>query len=1085
MSPDSCARVLVIDDTEANRYAIARQLRRAGYTTSEAATGHDGLRLAEQQPDLILLDVKLPDTLGYDVCRKLKRNPRTAAIPVLHLSATFQGSEHKIQGLDSGADGFLTAPVEADVLLAHVRALLRMRRAEQEARRAQERLASVLGSIAEGYFALDGEWRFVAINRAAEQAVFKRPQHELIGQVIWQAYPQLRESNCFRYLHLVHETGQDAHFECQAHHPGNWFEMHASARGAEIEVYLRDITARKLADQRLRESEERFQIVALATNDAIWDWTLDDDGIWWNEGVRSLFGYGAAEVGPDIHWWFGHIHAEDRDRVVSAIRAVIDGEGTFWRDEYRFLRADGEYAEILDRGYVMRDASGRAVRMIGAMQDLTERKRAERALRASEARLAEQKQALELAVSGAPLEDVLGVLIGAAQRQFGPEASAAIFMVDPEIPRLRVCAAAGRSEGFVRAIDGFVVGPTQPSCGLAAYSGKIVIVPDVDADPAWRPYLHLVPNYGLRACWSFPIHAADGKTIGTFTIYRPIQSEPSATDLERATVLAQSAGLVIERHRTQQALHTAVQRFETLANAMPQMVWSTRPDGYHDYFNERWYEYTGMPREGDQGWAWLDYLHPDDVAGSKEAWQRSLATGAAYEVQYRFRRAADGLYRWFIGRALPVRNRAGTITRWFGTCTDITDLHEAQQALRENEAKFRAFFETAAVGTVQLDLDGCYLDVNDRYCQITGYSRDELLRMRPPDLSHPQDRTRDAEQLSEFLQGRLPVQDLEKRYVRKDGRSVWVQVSEVLIRDAEGRPQRAAGVVQDITQRKATELDLERAKQALQQHAAELERKVAQRTARLSEAVAELEHFSYTITHDMRAPLRAMRSFAQLLREDYADRLDDIGGDYLRRISEAAERMDNLILDALNYGQALQGALPLEAVDPAPLLRGMVESYPQLHPPHANVEIVGEFPAVRANQAGLIQCLSNLLSNAVKFVEPGTLPQVRVWAEPRDGRVRIWVEDNGIGIPAEQKERVFVMFQRLSKKYEGTGIGLALVRKVVERMQGAVGFESEPGHGSRFWIELARAGTADEADSRTAAAEDGDRGDDEGASSHD
>jgi PAS domain S-box-containing protein len=136
-----------------------------------------------------------------------------------------------------------------------------------------------------------------------------------------------------------------------------------------------------------------------------------------------------------------------------------------------------------------------------------------------------------------------------------------------------------------------------------------------------------------------------------------------------------------ERVRKEEALHLAVQRFETLANMMPQIVWSTTPDGYHDYFNDRWYDFTGMSREEGQGWNWKEYLHPDDVSRSLETWNRSLATGEPYEVQYRFRRASDGAYRWFIGRAMPIYGRDGKITRWFGTCTDIDDQRREEEKL--------------------------------------------------------------------------------------------------------------------------------------------------------------------------------------------------------------------------------------------------------------------------------------------------------------------------------------------------------------------------------------------------------------------
>jgi signal transduction histidine kinase len=174
----------------------------------------------------------------------------------------------------------------------------------------------------------------------------------------------------------------------------------------------------------------------------------------------------------------------------------------------------------------------------------------------------------------------------------------------------------------------------------------------------------------------------------------------------------------------------------------------------------------------------------------------------------------------------------------------------------------------------------------------------------------------------------------------------------------------------------------------------------------------------------------------------------------MERIASSAKRMDRLITDALSYSHTVQTELTLGMVDAAALLRGIIDSYPNLQPPNAHIRIDSEIPPVLANEAGLTQCFSNLLDNAVKFVEPGMIAKVRIRAETRDGLVRIWFEDNGIGIPEPFRPRLFQMFQRANKTYEGTGIGLALVRKVTERMGGRVGVESNPDAGSRFWLDL-------------------------------
>jgi signal transduction histidine kinase len=263
-------------------------------------------------------------------------------------------------------------------------------------------------------------------------------------------------------------------------------------------------------------------------------------------------------------------------------------------------------------------------------------------------------------------------------------------------------------------------------------------------------------------------------------------------------------------------------------------------------------------------------------------------------------------------------------------------------------------------------------------------------------------------------------------------------------------------LVREVTERKRAEAALHQTKAELAQANENLEHLVSERTAKLQEALSELEHFSYTITHDMRAPLRTMQGFGHMLLGDAEDNLSPKRRDFLRRIVDSAGRMDNLITDTLNYSKIMRQELELGPVDATALLHGMVESYSQFQPPKADIHIKSHIPLILANEAGLTQCFSNLLGNAVKFVHPDRIPRVQVRAEDRGQYVRLWFEDNGIGIPKQYHEQIFIMFQRLSKTYEGTGIGLALVRKTVERMKGKIGVESEPGQGSRFWMELER-----------------------------
>jgi signal transduction histidine kinase len=251
------------------------------------------------------------------------------------------------------------------------------------------------------------------------------------------------------------------------------------------------------------------------------------------------------------------------------------------------------------------------------------------------------------------------------------------------------------------------------------------------------------------------------------------------------------------------------------------------------------------------------------------------------------------------------------------------------------------------------------------------------------------------------------------------------------------------------------------AEEAVRRLNAELEDRVRSRTREVETALSELNAFSYSVAHDLRGPLRAMGGFVDLLLEDQGPRLDDTGRSYAEKIGRAARKMDALISGLLEYSRLSREAVPLddvdldEAVDWVLLDLGDV-----LEERGASVQVDRPLGRARANAPALRQALGNLLDNATKFVPPGRIPVTRVRCDDQGAVLRLWVEDNGIGIAPEYRAKVFGVFERLSPGDEvpGTGIGLAIVKRVLERMGGRVGVESEPGKGSSFFLDLIACG---------------------------
>jgi len=287
--------------------------------------------------------------------------------------------------------------------------------------------------------------------------------------------------------------------------------------------------------------------------------------------------------------------------------------------------------------------------------------------------------------------------------------------------------------------------------------------------------------------------------------------------------------------------------------------------------------------------------------------------------------------------------------------------------------------------------------------------------------------------------------------------SIGVLLIELLHR---GRRRTQAAVdrlEQEVIRRHRSEEALIDTQAELAKHADELEQRVTERTAKLAATVQSLEDLLYHIAHNLRAPLRAMEGYATLLRDQIGPHGDAAG--YSARISEAARRMDTLINDLLRYGRLGHVEITLAGTDLEQAVRRVLcYLTDRIKATGAEIKVIGPLASVQGNATLLEHVLCTLLDNAIKFVNPGTRPVIQIWTEQRDGNVRLCVRDNGIGIEPQYHQRIFRPFERLHspQAYEGTGIGLAIVKEGMKRMNGQAGVQSAPGQGSLFWLEFAR-----------------------------
>lgn len=392
--------------------------------------------------------------------------------------------------------------------------------------------------------------------------------------------------------------------------------------------------------------------------------------------------------------------------------------------------------------------------------------------------------------------------------------------------------------------------------------------------------------------------------------------------------------------------------------------------------------------------------------------------------------------------------------------TDLIERAEIEQA----RAKLASIVQSSDDAIISKDLNGIITSWNRGAERLFGHTAAEAIG-RPVTILMPPDRVNEEPGIIERIRRGESIEHYETVRQCKNGVRLDVSITVSPIKDDHGRVIGASKIARDITQRKRTEESLRQAQAQLTDRAGQLEQAVSERTAELTATNSQLEAFIYSVAHDLRAPLRAMQGFSSMLVEEAGETLSKTGRSYAQRINKSAQFMDAMLIDMLAFSRISQPLLQLVPVTLETVIATILSRLaPDIRKENARVEAPGPWPVVLAHAPVLDQVLFNLLHNALKFVAPGIPPQVRLRTEnipalqtstASSHLVRVWVEDNGIGIAPQHQTQIFRLFNRLhGDKYEGTGIGLSIVQKGVERMGGNFGVESAPGQGSRFWIDL-------------------------------
>lgn len=637
---------------------------------------------------------------------------------------------------------------------------------------------------------------FVITQTNSPAALLMPGAEDHVGSRLKEAFPELLNVISLAEFEEILVSGQKLQKEIllSPDKQKTWYLAIATRMPNGIAITLTDINSKKIAEEKFRknfqellvvkenyrslnlaledkikertyeltQSEERFRLIADTTSDAVWDWDIASNTMWWSHNFYTQFGFGDNAQTNHGSFWLSRVHESDRTRVQQELQEAINSGAAIWKTRFRFLKQNGKLATILMKGALLIDSNNTPYRMVGAMIDVTEAE--------------------------------------------------------------------------------------------------------------WASEMLKLKNDELQ---------------------------------------------------------TVLSEFRFVTDFMPQMVWATKADGYHDFFNKGWYDFTGLTYDQtkDQGWSLV--LHPDDFQRTLEVWTNCLRTGEVYEIEYRMRRH-DGVYRWFLARALPLRNEEGEIQKWFGTCTDIHD-----------------------------------------------------------------------QKLSSDL----------------------------------------------------------------------LEIKVQERTSELQQANAELEasnaellQFASVASHDLKEPLRKIHMFANMINDRYLQQ-NEAAAQYMERIIASSARMTRLINDLLDFTRLSVNS----SFEPTDLNQVMDEVLSDLEVAIKEKDAVikvSELPKAEIIPGQFRQVFQNLVSNGLKFTKPGCRPEIVVSCQlvetcsvdapvSDDGKFcKISITDNGIGFSESYAGKIFTIFQRLhsQERYEGTGIGLAIAKKIMEKHGGLITAFGKEGEGASFVI---------------------------------
>ncbi|MBE7383004.1 MAG: PAS domain-containing protein [Leptolyngbya sp. SIO1E4] len=510
--------------------------------------------------------------------------------------------------------------------------------------------------------------------------------------------------------------------------------------------------------------------------------------------------------------------------------------------------------------------------------------------------------------------------------------------------------------------------------------------------------------------------------------------------LQKAQVVRSELEIALEN------LQDTTERLDIALSAARMGSWDWNMQQQQLYWSPKTEEILGFaPGTANPSYsAWAERVHPEDLPRVEAAIAQAQQTQQILSEDYRVV-WPDQSVHWVLSQGNVISSPEGTPYRMIGVIQEITESKQAELALKTSESRFRAVFEQAAVGMARLSAAGHWLQVNQTLCDLLGCTASELIGQSFQAVTDPADLAQDAHYYQQLVQGKLDACRFEKRYLHKDGTPIWTMLTVSTERDEGGEVLAFIAVIEDIRTLKQALTDL-------QIRAAELESvnsMLAITTASLKDRNAELDQFAYVTSHDLKAPLRAIANLSEWIEEDLGNQLPAENQHQFSLLRQRVHRMEDLINGLLEYSRVGRQEQPVEAVAVDQLL---AETIDLLSPPEAfTITVAAEMPTLTTHRIALSQVFANLISNAIKHRDRDD-GQIQITAQDQGSLIEFAVMDDGPGIDPKYHDKVFTIFQTLKARdeFESTGIGLSVVKKIVESEGGTIWLKSSVGQGAAF-----------------------------------